>query len=284
MTQASYIMESEDEALRLDLKTNPDALKRQVLWAGLEKGMRVADLGCGPGKTSFYLNRIVQPGGSVLAVDISPQRIAYAKDHYETAGLHFVQQDIRQPMDHLGRFDFIWMRFVLEHYRTNGAAMVANAAKILKPNGILCLADLDHNCLNHHGLSWRLESAIAGIMEALKGHKNFDPYAGRKLYAYLYDLGFREIRVAVEAHHLLYGELGDEDTFNWRKKIDIAARHAGYAFPEYTDGITGFQKDSATFFDDPRRFTYTPIIVCRGRKPDTPVDAACPESPMMSAR
>ena len=226
MTQDSYIMESEDEALRLDLKTNPDALKRQVLWAGLEEGMRVADLGCGPGKTSFYLNEIVQPGGSVLAVDISPQRIAYAKDHYETAGLQFVQQDIRQPMDHLGRFDFIFMRFVLEHYRTDGAAMVASAAKLLKPNGILCLADLDHNCLNHHGLSWQLESAIAGIMEALKRHKNFDPYAGRKLYAYLYDLGFQEIRVAMEAHHLLYGELGNEDAFNWRKKIDMAALQA----------------------------------------------------------
>lgn len=267
MTQDHYIMEGEDEALRLDLKTDPGVLERQVRWAGLEAGMRVADLGCGPGKTTFHLNRIVQPGGSVVGVDISGQRIAYALAHYQAAGLRFVRHDIRTPMDDLGLFDFVWMRFVLEHYRANGAAIVASAASILKPGGILCLADLDHNCLNHFGLSGQLESAIAGIMDALQREKNFDPYAGRKLYAYLYDLGFQDIDVELSAHHLFYGQLHDNDAFNWRKKIDIAARNAGYSFAEYPDGIDGFQKESADFFSDPRRFTYTPIIVCRGRKP-----------------
>ena len=36
---------------------------------------------------------------------------------------------------------------------------------------------------------------------------NFDPYAGRKLYAYLFDLGYEAIVVSVGAHHVIYGEL-----------------------------------------------------------------------------
>ena len=55
MSQRSYIMESEEESIRLDLKTDPKTIKKQAIWAGLKPGMRVADLGCGPGKTTFFL-------------------------------------------------------------------------------------------------------------------------------------------------------------------------------------------------------------------------------------
>ena len=59
-----YIMESQEESIRLDRKTDPKLIERHALWAGLKPGMRVADLGCGPGKTTFYLNKIVQPKGA----------------------------------------------------------------------------------------------------------------------------------------------------------------------------------------------------------------------------
>ena len=48
-----YLMESEDEALRLDVKTDAKKVKSQALWAGIKIGMRVADLGCGAGKATF---------------------------------------------------------------------------------------------------------------------------------------------------------------------------------------------------------------------------------------
>ena len=66
-----YLMESEDEALRLDVKTDARKIKSQALWAGIKRGMRVADLGCGAGKTTFHLNKLVQPEGTTVGVDIS---------------------------------------------------------------------------------------------------------------------------------------------------------------------------------------------------------------------
>ena len=47
MTNPEYIMESPDEALRLDLKADSGILQKHAIWAGIKPGMRVADLGCG---------------------------------------------------------------------------------------------------------------------------------------------------------------------------------------------------------------------------------------------
>lgn len=266
MSQSEYIMESEDESLRLDLKADPEILQKQVTWAGIQPGMRVADLGCGPGKTTYFLNKLVQPSGSAVGVDCSQQRITYAQSHYQDDGLEFCLADIREPLDHLGSFDFVWIRFVLEHFRNNSFDIVKNISSILKPGGILCLADLDYNCLIHYGMPSNLEKALFGIMSRLEKYANFDPYAGRKFYAYLYDLGCKDIDVHMSAHHLIFGELSEADEQNWRYKVDIASKNSGYDFSGFLGGFEGFRQEFYQFFRDPRRFTYTPIILARGRK------------------
>lgn len=260
-------MESEDESMRLDLKTDPRVIQQQARWAKIRPGMRVGDFGCGPGKTSYYLNRLVQPEGSVLGIDISPKRIGYAKEHYQTPGVDFVIGDIRKPLDRFGTFDFIWVRFVLEHYRSTSFEIVNNICSVLKPGGMICLIDLDYNCLTHYGLSDELEKALHGVMLQLERKADFDPYAGRKIYSCLYDLGFTEIRLNLSAHHLIYGPIRRNDLFNWTKKVEIAAKQSGYDFKEFDNGFEGFHFEFQSFFCNPRRFTYTPIICCRGIKP-----------------
>jgi SAM-dependent methyltransferase len=234
-------MESEEESIRLDLKTDPKTIKKQAIWAGLKPGMRVADLGCGPGKTTFFLNKLVQP--------------------------NVLLGDIRNPLDNLGLFDFIWIRFVLEHYCSTSFDIVKNISSLLKPGGIICLIDLDYNCLRHFGLSDRLNIAICEIMKNLEKKADFDPYVGIKLYSFLFDLGYQDIDVSLDAHHLIFGELKETDEFNWRKKVEIAGKNSGYKFEEYERGYEEFFEEFKQFFSDPRRFTYTPIISCRGCKP-----------------
>lgn len=267
MGKGNYLMESDYEALRLDLKTDVKAVERQALWAGIRPGMRVVDAGCGPGKTTNILHQLVQPGGMAIGLDISGNRIRYAQEHYSTKGIEFRLNDIRDSLEELGMFDFIWVRFVLEYYRSNSVEIVKNISKILKPGGILCLIDLDYNCLSHFGLSLRLERTVSSIMKQLEVKANFDPYVGRKLYSYLYDLGFQDIDVDVSAHHIIFGELRDVDAFNWMKKVEVAPKKIGFKFEEYEGGYDEFEKEFEEFFRNPRRFTYTPLIMCRGRKP-----------------
>lgn len=267
LSKSKYLMEHEKEAQRLDQKTDRERLSEQALWAGLRPGMRVADIGCGSGKTTGFLHSLVQPGGSAMGVDASAERIAHAQRTQSSLGATFVCRNIYAPLEDLGTFDFIWSRFFLEYHRQESFAIVQRLTDLLQPGGIMCLVDLDYNCLSHYGLPARLEKTVCGVMKTLEQTADFDPYVGRKLYAYLYDLGYEEIRVEMSAHHLIYGELDSTDAFNWATKVEVAAQNSGYPFSDYPGGYDEFRKEFMTFFQDPRRFTYTPLIACRGRKP-----------------
>lgn len=262
-----YIMESEAEAVRLDLKTTRKEVVDQALWAGLAPGMRVADIGCGSGKTTFILHELVQPHGEVVGVDGSADRILHAQRNYRAKRLSYCCRDFCEKLEDLGQFDFIWVRFVLEYYREKAFDIVKNISRLLKPGGILCLIDLDYNCLSHFGIPKRLEQAIFNIMEKLEREADFDPYMGRKLYSFLYDLGFENIAVALSAHHLIAGPLGEIDAYNWIRKVEVAVKSSGYEFVEYEGGFDEFSEEFQKFFRDPRRFTYTPLISCRGQRP-----------------
>jgi ubiquinone/menaquinone biosynthesis C-methylase UbiE len=262
-----YLMESEDEALRLELKTDVELVKKQAKWAGIKPGMRIADIGCGPGITTSALHSLSQPDGQTIGVDFSKPRIEYARKHYNTKGIEHVLKDIRNPLDDLGLFDFVWVRFVLEYYLNNSFEIVKNLLKIVKPGGILCLVDLDHNCLSNHGIPERLNNTVNSIMHGLQTKANFDPYIGRKLYSYLYDLHFDQIIVDIYAHHNIYGELSKNDEYNFLKKVEVAPNKINFEFDDYRGGYKEFLKEAETSFKNPRRFTYTPIILCKGVKP-----------------
>jgi SAM-dependent methyltransferase len=265
MQSYDYLMENSEESKRLVIKTDNDVLAQQAQWAGIAPGMRVIDIGCGPGKTTHMLSELVQPGGSALGVDLSEERASFAQQNYGSDSVSFARRDLLKPMGDLGQFDFAWVRFLLEYHLSDSFELVQNVSSIIKPGGTLCLIDLDYNCLSHFGHTPRMERAVAAIMKNVEEKENFDPYVGRKLYSFLYDLGYVDIDVKVEAHHQIFGALKDTDNFNWTKKVEVAARH--YGFTEYEGGFEEFQEEFRSFFSSPRRFTYTPLISCCGRKP-----------------
>ena len=71
----SYLMEHPDEALRLDIKTNPEEVRKQARMCGIGPGARVLDAGCGSGKTTSILHELLQPGGEVVGVAQHPLRL-----------------------------------------------------------------------------------------------------------------------------------------------------------------------------------------------------------------
>jgi len=73
--------------------------------------------------------------------------------------------------------------------------------------------------------------------------------------------------VNLSPHHLIFGKVKEKDDFNWTKKVEVAAKYSGYQFEEYKGGYEEFFEEFHHFFSDPRRFTYTPVISCRGCKP-----------------
>jgi ubiquinone/menaquinone biosynthesis C-methylase UbiE len=265
--ETRYLMENDEESLRLEIKTDVDIVKEQATWAGLRQGMRILDVGCGIGKTTRALYDLAQPAAKAVGIDFSEERIGHAENVGNHEALQFICRDINRPIDDLGEFDFIWIRFVLEYFKTNAQSIVQNVTKVLRKGGILCLIDLDYNAMNHFEMPARLEKAVLTSIKMLEQQADFDPYIGRKLYSYLFDLSYTDISVSVGAHHLIYGDLNSTDSFNWTKKLEVLSREIDFQFPEYHGGFPEFAEEFQTFFSDKRRFSYTPIILARGCKP-----------------
>lgn len=260
-------MEDAEEGKRLELKTDKEAVKRQAAWAGIGPGMRVLDVGCGIGLTTEALAELVGSDGHVTGLDFSIDRLSTARSNYTSDNIDFVRHDINQPFIAETPYDAVWSRFFIEYFRKDQFQIVSNILAPLKPGGIACLADLDNNGLGHYGYSERLQQTLTEVMTLLEKDFDFDPYAGRRLYGYLYDLGFTEIYCSVEMHHLIYGSADEKDIYNWLRKVEVAAQKSGCSFSAYGGNFKLFRDEAEEFIRSSKRFTYTPLIIARGIKP-----------------
>lgn len=270
----TYLMENKTEGFRLEIKTDPEIVKRQAAWAGIGPGMRVLDVGCGIGITTAALADLVGENGHVTGLDSSEERLAIARQRYACKQVSFVQHDIRTPYYSKAPFDALWARFILEYFRQEQVEIIANSAASLRIGGIVCAVDSDNNSLIHYGHSDRLQTTMVDIMDRLERDFNFDPYAGRRLFAHMNTLGYANIQCMVEMHHLIYGQLSERDSYNWLRKVQLTAQqsgcqfeaYAGDEFAHYPSRYDAFVAEFTEYFTSPTRFCYTPLVLCRGEK------------------
>ena len=107
------------------------------------QGWRVLDAGCGTGVSTDYLCHL-NPGASVLAVDISAGALAVARERTQRSGAAEQVRDLRIEQRSLldlageGPFDYINSVGVLHHLRQPEAGLQALAG-LLRPGGLLHL-------------------------------------------------------------------------------------------------------------------------------------------------
>jgi SAM-dependent methyltransferase len=105
--------------------------------ATLAAGERVLDVGCGAGAVTVEAARRVRPGGSVLAIDVSPDLLAITRDRVRRAGLtevELIEADAAAyPFDE-GTFDIVLSRNGLMFFTDTDAAFVT-LARALRPGG-----------------------------------------------------------------------------------------------------------------------------------------------------
>ena len=102
--------------------------------AGLRAGERVVDIGCGGGATSREIARRVQPGGTVVGVDISAALVAEAARRAASAGLSnatFVVADAAAALPPGAPFDRLVSRFGSMFF-PNPAAAFQNLGRMLR--------------------------------------------------------------------------------------------------------------------------------------------------------
>jgi ubiquinone/menaquinone biosynthesis C-methylase UbiE len=183
-TRRYVLGHSDGELARLEKQaTLYSAFTQEILTAaGLKRGMRVLDVGCGVGDVSLAAAGIVGPEGSVLGVDRAAEALHMARHRVEAAGLEmvgfettdFTTAAFDQP------FDAVIGRFILL-YMADAPAILKKLAGHLKPGGILAFMELDvgssttvpHMTLFDRAIGWIVETYTRVGIEPNMGSRLF---------------------------------------------------------------------------------------------------------------
>ncbi len=114
------------------------------VFAELEPGMDVVDLGCGAGLDSLIAARKVAPGGSVVGVDFSESMLVRARQAAERAavsGVEFVSAAAESLPLAANRFDVALVNGIF-NLNPDRSAVFAELARILRPGGAVYAAEL----------------------------------------------------------------------------------------------------------------------------------------------
>jgi 2-polyprenyl-3-methyl-5-hydroxy-6-metoxy-1,4-benzoquinol methylase len=142
-----YVMgRSADETQRLQERARFfEPLTRHLFQdAGIRPGLRVLDIGCGPGDVSFLAAELVGPAGSVVGVDGNPEVVRTAVRRAEASGLvqvSFIAGDIRD-LALEGEFDALVGRLVLM-YSADPSATLRSALHWVRPHGLVAFHEMN---------------------------------------------------------------------------------------------------------------------------------------------
>ena len=179
---------------------------------GLRPGQRVADLGCGSGRTTLELASRVGPAGGAVGVDISAEMLARGRERAARAGarnIEFAHADVQVHDLGEARFDAAYSRFGVMFFADPVAAF-ANVRRALRPGGVLsfvCWQSVFDN-------EWMLipgaaVASVTGSLPPMPGPGEPGPFSladpGR-VRAVLEAAGFGSVIVAPHADQVVISE------------------------------------------------------------------------------
>lgn len=104
---------------------------RYLFAARLARGKRVIDLGCGSGYGS---NELAQTAATVTALDIDPEAVAYAQQHFQRENLTYLPASCEDVPLADGSADLVIAFELIEHLRRPDQ-LLAEAKRLLAPGG-----------------------------------------------------------------------------------------------------------------------------------------------------
>jgi SAM-dependent methyltransferase len=160
----------------------------------LRRGMRVLDVGCGPGSITAGLADVVAPA-PVIGIDIQPALIARAQAAaHGRANLRFEVADLHRLPFVDASFDAVFANGVLMHLSEPMRAL-AEMQRVLRPGGIVGVRDPDFATALHAPLTEVLERWLT-LRARVRRFNGGDPCCGRHYRRWLLEAGFVHARAS----------------------------------------------------------------------------------------
>ena len=151
----------------------------------LKSGEKILDLGCGPGDISAEL---AKRGAQVVGVDVDEDLLSVARKR-DLRGCVFLNQDLKSLVLEPNSFDGIWCSFTAAYF-PNFESVLRGWIPLLKPNGWICLTEMD-DLFGHEPMPEHFRTKLDAFYSEAFGVERYDFRAGHKVSKILRRAGFR---------------------------------------------------------------------------------------------
>ena len=235
----------------------------------LKAGLRVLDLGCGPGTLSIGLAEAIAPG-ELYGVDMEQTQVALARSIAEAGGhdnATFEVGDVTGLSLDDDSFDVVHGHAILVHVPET-QAVLAEAKRVLKPGGIIAIREwiLDGSFLApDFEVTYDAWATLAELIIADDGHPNI----GRDLKRHLFEAGFTDVRpTASFTSYTTAEDVGyiSRVIENWFLSAEVRASATAYglATQQHLDNVEQALKQ---WISHPGAFGAVAYGECIARKP-----------------
>jgi SAM-dependent methyltransferase len=205
---------------KLDQLLRPST-RRLLEEAGIGEGMKVLDVGCGPGSVALLIADLVGPAGWVVGIDRNSAMLETARARAGAAGqvnLSFVEADLGQLTLDVA-FDAVVGRLVLLHLG-DPVAVLRKLLQHVRPGGIVAFQEPD---LARMGASYPPVPVLRQICDWVReAHRSVgaDIEFGLRLHQVFLDAGLPAPRLRCDAF------IGSGVAWGWYEAIVDAMRNA----------------------------------------------------------
>jgi len=139
----------------------PSFIRRVIADLELKRGDRVLDFGAGTGRNALLMREYVGEEGRIVGLEIGEEmQRQFLHKTSAFSNISLENRRIDEPLPYENAFDMVFISFVLHGFiQEKRDAIIANAARALKPGGIFAI--LDYN-------NFDIESAPAWIRFAIR--------------------------------------------------------------------------------------------------------------------
>ncbi len=261
---SGYLMESEVEARRLAEQARALPVHQHLVATGLSEGMAALDAGCGPGLITSLMGSLVGPRGSVVGLDLHPQRLEEAR----AACAHlpqcrFERGDVRQTGLPDASFDYVWSQYVFE-YLPDPVPALAELLRVTRPGGRVVVADVDGLGLHNWPFPPEVEEGCRTFMAALAAAK-FDLFVGRKMFHLYRQAGLEDVRVHLAPVWVVAGAADARLLQDWTLRFSTLEPVVAPAFGS-VEAYRAFSARYLALLSDPDALKYAVLLITEGRK------------------
>jgi ubiquinone/menaquinone biosynthesis C-methylase UbiE len=165
----------------------------------LRPGMRLLDVGCGPGSITRGLAERVAPG-QVIGLDLSRETLAGAREDAAARGLDNLRYEdgsVYELPFAEASFDVVYAHQVLQHLREPAAAL-AEMRRVVRPGGLIAVRDVDWGTAAY----WPADPWIDRFVEVhfKTWYRNGgEPRMGRRLRALFNAINVADLQITAAA-------------------------------------------------------------------------------------